>query len=376
MTLRTHNPFYHRLRASQAGFTLVEIMIGLAIGMLASLIVMQVFSVFEAQKRTTTGAADAQTNGNIALYNIGRDLQLAGWDLMPTALPSINSPLNCSTLTVNGALDTTVPNRIFPFAITDGVASAGVSASDSITIRYGDSPMGGDPLLIANMGPTPDYPTANDAGVKDSFGCVAGDRTLVISPNGAACALSSASSVVAASGVVKAYVRLVDATAAAPNANIACLGVWHEVTYRVNGNNLERQDGVGTAPVPIVAGIVNLQAQYGVSAAGLLNTDPKFNTVIQWVDASGPIWAAPSVADRFRIKAIRIAVIARNAKMDPTAITQVCNTATNTGLCAWPASTSGVAATFDLSNSEPKWAQYRYRVFQTIIPLRNVIWAK
>ena len=32
--------------------------------------------------------------------------------------------------------------------------------------------------------------------------------------------------------------------------------------------------------------------------------------------------------------------------------------------------------TIDLSPGDANWARYRYRVFETIIPLRNVIWSK
>ena len=32
------------------------------------------------------------------------------------------------------------------------------------------------------------------------------------------------------------------------------------------------------------------------------------------------------------------------------------------------------APTIDLSN-DADWARYRYRIFETIIPLRNLIWA-
>ena len=65
-----------KLNRREAGFTLVELMVGLTIGMLATVVIMQVLSVFEAQKRSTTGTADAQTNGGIALYTITRDLQM------------------------------------------------------------------------------------------------------------------------------------------------------------------------------------------------------------------------------------------------------------------------------------------------------------
>ena len=62
MELNRSHSLSHR-----SGFTLIEIMIGLVIGMLLTLVIIQVMSVFEAQTRTTSGTADAQTNGGIAL---------------------------------------------------------------------------------------------------------------------------------------------------------------------------------------------------------------------------------------------------------------------------------------------------------------------
>jgi len=375
MASRTQTKFQRHLPSSQAGFTLVEIMVGLAIGMLATLIVMQVFTVFEAQKRTTTGAGDAQTNGNIALYTIARDLKQAGFALMPTSLPTINSPLKCAALIVDGVADASVPNRVFPIAITNG------AASDTIRIRYGDSDTGGNPLTIVKMGPSVNLPTANDAETGDSYGCTKGSRTLVLSQDGLSCSLSTASDVTAASGVIPGYVTLTDASVAAGGANVSCLGNWSEITYAVNNGNLERNGD------PVLEGIVNLQAQYGISAAGKVKTNPDFNTVVAWVDpdaVSG--FDAPSVANRIRIKAVRIAVIARNARKetkDPA--TGLCNTTVSctalndpaaTGLCAWAGSASSPAPAVDLSASDPDWACYRYRVFETVIPLRNVIWSK
>lgn len=324
----------------QAGFSLVEILVGLAIGMFATLVIMQVMSVFEVQRRTTSGSADAQTNGSIALYTIGRELQLAGYPL----IPATNSPLECTALTINGVADATTPNRLSPVAITNGV-------SDTIVLRYGNSPMGGVPVQIGGV-------AGGVVTVDSGFGCSVNDITLVI--NGAACAMSSATSAAATT------VTLADATAAAANASsLACLGTWNEVTYAVNNGNLQR------AGVDSVAGIVNLQAQYGISTAA------NSNQVTLWVDASGGTWAAPTVANRNRIKAVRIAVVARNAKMEPENVTTACSSTTAaapTGLCAWEGSGASPAPTIDLS-ADPNWRRYRYRVFETILPLRNVIWA-
>jgi type IV pilus assembly protein PilW len=359
----------------QAGFTLVEIMVGLAIGMLATLVIVQVMSVFEAQKSTTTGTADAQTNGGIALYTIGRELQMAGYPLLPVA----NSPLECTTLTIGGAAGNI--NGLSPVTITDGVAVAGVSASDTITLRYGNSLMGGVPtqttaLPIASAAsPAP----ARDVTVASNLGCKVNDIILITS--GTACTMSNVVAVPGTTTVTfvdpmptpSAAATTITATATTVGANLACLGTWNTVAYAVNNGNLQR------AGVDSVSDIVNIQAQYGIAATGLPNTDPNFNQVTQWVDASGGTWAAPTVIDRNRIKAVRIAVVARNPKMEPAAVTAACSSTTAaapTGLCAWAGSVASPAPTIDLSAGDPNWARYRYRVFETIIPLRNVIWSK
>jgi type IV pilus assembly protein PilW len=171
--------------SSQGGFTLMELMVGLAIGMLATVVIVQVMSVFEAQKRTTTGTADAQVNGGIALFNLAREAQMAGYTLMPVA----NAAIECTTLTIDGTADASVPNRLSPLAIVEGVASAGVSASDAITIRYGNSASGGVPTPINSVG----NPSANDLTVSTNVGCQVGDRTLII--NGSACLMSRVTAV-------------------------------------------------------------------------------------------------------------------------------------------------------------------------------------
>lgn len=358
------NPNSRYSSSYQAGFSLVELMVGMTIGLLATIVIMQVISVFEAQKRTTTGTADAQTNGGIALYNIERELQMAGYPLLPVA----NSPLECTTLTVNGVADATIPNRLSPLAITDGGAAAG--ASDTITLRYGNSAMGGIPTQITAI-------VGNVATVGSNLGCQVGDITLIT--NGTTCAISSAAAVAAPPTVT---VTLADTSAAVVGANLSCMGTWNEITYAVNNGNLERTLAPNPA-VPSVAGIVNIQAQYGISAAA------NSNQIIQWVDASGATWAAPTVANRNRIKSIRIAVVARNAKMEPTVVTTACSSTTlanPTGLCAWDATSAlpaplvapfvaSPAPAINLTN-DPNWARYRYRVFETIIPLRNMVWSR
>jgi type IV pilus assembly protein PilW len=350
-----------RSSRSQAGFSLIELMVGLAIGLLAVIVIIQVMSVFDAQRRTTTGSADAQTNGGIALYSIAREVQMGGYPLLPVT----DSPLECTTVTFGG----TGISSITPVAITNGVAASGINASDSITIRYGTSEMGGTLSQINSL-------VGSDATVVSNLGCQVNDITVIVS--GATCAISKATALPTVAGTPPVYkVTLANTTAATSGANLACLGTWNEVTYTVNQatGNLDRTamvNGVSTT-TPSVVGVVNIQAQYGIS------TTASSNQITAWVDPSGATWAAPTVADRNRIKAIRVAVVARNAKQEPTVVSAACSsttTAAPTGVCAWAGTVASPAPTIDLSVADANWAKYRYRVYETIIPLRNVIWSK
>jgi type IV pilus assembly protein PilW len=369
-------------RFHQAGFTLMELMVGMTIGMIATIIIVQVMSVFEAQKRTTTGTADAQTNGGIALYSIGREMAMAGFPLYP----GVDTPLSCTTTTSSVAGLTA---DLTPVAITEVAAVAGVSpAYDKITIRYG-SPLG---TGVGTAGSTTGVPSTMGASggagahggtnwaVLSSLGCQVGDITVI--NTGTTCAISKVLGVPSA-----ASVELADTTGAASGASLACVGAWNEITYEVDATtgNLKRTakvngltdgtivNGVTTGAFQSVVGIVNIQAQYGISSAG------NVNQVSSWVPASGGTWATvagvtPTVANRNRIKALRVAVVARNAKLEQSIVTTAqpvpwTNTVTFDG-AVW------AGPTIDLSPGVTKWNYYRYRVFETTIPLRNVIWSK
>jgi type IV pilus assembly protein PilW len=346
-----------RGRAAAGGFSLMELMIGLTIGMIAMITIIQVMSFFEAQRKTTSGSADAQTNGGIALYSIARDLQMAGYPLMATT----ESPLECTAVTSNVA---GVTATLSPVVVTNGTAGAN-PASDSITIRFGTTLTGGAPTQISILG-------GNDATVGSNIGCQVNDLTLIKS--GTNCAISRVTGVSGTTTVTLQNTALANT----PGVNLSCMGAWNEITYAVNAatGNLERTavaNGVSGGAQPLIAGIINLQAQYGISASA------NSNQITQWVDASGGTWAAPTVANRNRIKAIRIAVVARNTRLEPDVVSALCtsiDTAAPGGVCAWEGSVASPAPTVDLSPGNADWARYRYRVFETIIPLRNVIWSK
>ena len=363
----------NRSHRQQAGISLVEIMVAMVIGLIATLVVMQVFSVFEGQKRTTSGNADAQTNGTVALFAVTRDIQRAGFGLFPSG----DSGYDCTNSPqINGI-------GIAPIEIVDGGAAAG--ASDTIRIHFGDSQFGAPMAKItsapANMTITNAANTdvtGSTVTVPNNMSCQANDIALLT--NGPTCMLRQVTDTSSKVAGLADFTRIVlnDTTDVSSGTTISCLGAWRQVAYSVD--TAARDLLIDTTPLnddgtPVVSGIVNMQAQYGVAATA------DSNLISQWVNATGT-WdsAAISVADRNRIKAIRIAIVARNELLERDAVpgNAACSSLTApapTGLCAWEGTAASPAPAIDLSN-DANWANHRYRVFETIIPLRNVIWAK
>ncbi len=360
----------------QKGFTLVEIMVGLIIGLLVTLVVVNVFRVFEAQKRTTTGNSDAQTNGAIALFNIQRDAQIAGFALpvYTTEFSPFNCPINT---TINHDNNATTPEiGLSPIVITD---ANGPNASDTIAIRYGNSMKGG--ISVEMLAGT----STNIAQVDTNIGCGFNDTALIVrQTTPQSCSMTRVGPSpggLTAAGVTPVRITLTSTTNVVTGSALACLGVWNEVQYAVTANQLTRTGditaGVPSAvAVPIVADIVNIQAQYGISATA------NSNQVTQWVNATGAFAntaTTPTLADRNRIKAIRVAVVARNGLLEAANVTDTCsgiNVARPTGLCTWDGVEAGSAApVIDLS-ADANWRRYRYRVYESVIPIRNIIWSR
>lgn len=358
----------------QSGFSLVELMVGVVIGLLAMLVIVNVFSIFEGQKRTTTGNSDAQTNGAIALFNLQRDAQSAGFGL--PVFGSEISPFNCPINTVidhdNNAGTPAI--GLSPIVITDG---AGANGSDTISIRNGDSMRGG---ITVDMEPGS---STNVVRVDNQIGCAINDVALAIAQPTPGGPLTCGMSRVTALPNTPLRVTLANVLPQVASGNaLSCLGIWNEYQYTVNANNQLTRSGTVTAgvpdaaAVPIVTEVVNMQAQYGVSAT------PNSNQVTQWVDATGA-WAAtattPAMADRNRIKAVRIAVVTRNNLLERSNVTAVCsslNAANPTGLCAWDGAAAGSAAPAIDLTADANWQRYRYRVYDSIIPIKNIIWSR
>jgi type IV pilus assembly protein PilW len=80
-----------RARRYAAGMSMVELMVAMAIALIGTIIIFQVFEVSEGIRRTTTSGGDAQQNGVIGLYVVENDLRNAGMGFNDTSYAGCNA---------------------------------------------------------------------------------------------------------------------------------------------------------------------------------------------------------------------------------------------------------------------------------------------
>lgn len=364
---------------SEKGFTLIELMVGLAIGMLGTLIVAQAFTSNEARKRSTTSTADAQANGAIALYMLERDAKAAGWGMAAgdnSYAGCTNIHAYCDQSAECGGVEGPLTDVNFaPMLIKDGG-----TGPDTLSIQYFSDPNLSSSLPTGSTNlrrPMPQQSAELDVG--NPAACSQGDLAVVT--HGSNCTLmkitevqQQASRLQHNSGEHGEYNPAGDfyTTHNWPKydagATVTCFkpandGPIFRKAYFVNtaSRELQRYDNSQSPVVTnelVMPEVVDLQAEYGVAL-------PKAQVIDSWVSAADPAWVNPGPTDWRRIKAIRVALVTRASQYERPEAGAGCS-ATKSLASSW--------GTINTENYPSDWGCYRYRVFETVIPLRNVIW--
>src|SRR5258706_1689635 len=166
-----------RLRSQAQGFSLIEILVAVAIGLIGCVIIFQVFAVSENNKRATTGGADAQVAGALALFTLERDIKMAGFGVNERVALGCNMLGYTSTRTPTNYNLSLVPVQIH--------AGATAAASDIISVMSGN-PLDFAPgygLTTASMAPGGNFRMENRGGMHKY------DFLLVEQPSQANCSL-------------------------------------------------------------------------------------------------------------------------------------------------------------------------------------------
>jgi type IV pilus assembly protein PilW len=364
---------FSRRSRSMAGFSLVEVMVGMVIALIGIVMMFQVMENAENRKRTTAAGGDAQISGSIAMYNLERDLRLGGYGF------GGSTSMGCTV----SAYDTARAPQAFtfqmvPVQIVDGASGA----PDQVISLYGGSQL----VPVSQNYDTSSASSKRMASTSSRGGLLRGDVAFIVS--GTTCGMveitdntnTDQRTINHASG---AYTDSQNAAATARFNNPTGFTAAAGQIYNLGNHTLPRRniwqisnnrmltvtDSLhSTAAADIGEGIVNLQAEYGIDCGA---TPPN--------PCPGPYGARDYVVDRWqaaaptdwtRVIAVRVGLLARSQQYEKTNVT--------TAAPAWAGGNftmTNVDGTADNSPDNPNdWRHYRYRVYETTIPLRNLIW--
>lgn len=359
----------HR-RAGQRGVSLVELMVGVVLGLVVTLVVAQVMSFAEQQKRVTTGGSDAQVNGALALYTLQRELQMAGY-----GLTADRDALGCAIKARFGNGGTSFSWSLAPVIITDGSNGA----PDQIDILSASRPFS-VPLLV-----TTDHAKTGDRFiVRSSIGAAAGDMMIAV-PQGhdpvtnwctafTVSSLAGTNQLVHASGTGGPWNQdggssIMPATGYPAGSSLVNAGQLINRSFGISAAQALRQrtlnpSTAATDEQELFPQIVNLQAMYGKDTDG--------DGVVDSYDNTTPT----TNAGWRQVLAVRLALVARSASYDKNEVT--------TAAPLWDVGTSASVAGASACGSSrcltlkvdglADWKHYRYTVFDVVAPLRNVVW--
>lgn len=324
-------------------------MVGIVIGMIAVLVIYQVFAAAEGIRRNTTSVGDAQQNGLLSSFMLNIELANAS-NGMAYAMKELGTcPATASAAT---------SFRPIPVLITDGGAD---DVSDAFVIGYSQAQRVVTPVpFLAPAAAGADYDVQSPLGFKT------GDLVLAISMAGN-CAISRVTGVTAPDVNGKVTVSHTGAPVAfTGDAELLNMGPKNgnqRVRYDVSSGVLRSTplwDDKGApldppVPNPIASNVVVLKIVYGIdNGAGGVTWTPATGA---WSDAN--VLAANN-STLSKIRAVRIGIVVRGEQWDKSA-----------GDYTWSLFDGAVQRTGTIGAAG---GNYRYRVYETTVPLRNPIW--
>lgn len=354
------------------GFSLIEIMVGLAIGLASMLAIYQLYATSEGRRRTIVSISEAQTAGSMALFAIERDIRSAG-----LGFASIDARyLNCSVKAYNSGRSTAAFDfPLLPVRIADGRiwVLTGSSSNMFAGARYVGSSGGEFKMERSNAGFQ-----AGDVilGTSDSFtdNCLLMEVTAGADPTSATAAANKnkvhrktgsyqdfyQGQEVDATRNDGAHISLLDSSKSSLGEGMLyslgpepTLTVW-SVDEQKQLTRYNHLDETETDKVAVAHDILQLQAEYGYDA----NVNGAIDEEAEWTAS-----LSPDATRWEQILAVRIAVLMRIPHYEKDKVT---NSAPR-----WANGTKQ----FSMGDGD-EWMHYRYRVYESIVPLRNMLWGQ
>lgn len=394
------NPMSPLHRSPSRGFTLIELMVALAVASLISLAVMGTLGVAASSRRNTHAANDINQSGAYAITVLDRLVRSAGAGFAQTGSYALGCALQVSKSSAQilplpsatnlpAPFDTLGTNlggvfRLAPVVIAAGATSPNESgsSSDALIVMSGQSGQAESALNFTALGSTTSLPLKSALGLGQGSLLLMGDRQ----PG--------------ASGVKPCMLTQVSSSWTAGSLPIALNGTYYAATINTytltdysldafalnlgntSDNNPPRFQvlGVGNAGTlyaydllktdstplqPLASGLFELHALYGVDSNGDGLADTWVSpTTTGYTAATLLDGSAASAIKLGRIKALRVGLILRTNISTTDASPAAASVALFSDL--------GTSLTFTRSLTTAERA-YRYRTAEATIPLRNTM---
>ena len=368
---------------------MIELLIGIFVGLLTTMAITQVLSVSEVRRRSAVAGGEAQVGGALALDVLQRDLAQSGYGLFVnpevlnckvsgTPTNGIANPLTMAPVFISNSGDAVDSSRLIVFSSS----KTGASLPISVTANYGDTApysfvVAGNWGVAVNdiMVAVPESRNNKDAG--DDTGVTAGECVSFTVDD-----VSGSSTLISSSAALSKTFNTGTHDGKVTYPYLVNLGSFLRYrTYGINlsgtsPNVLQMRESTG-AITDLATDVVNFQALY-VKSGSYDQTTPTTNAL--WRTVVG----------------VRLAVVVRSthyeySKTDAgvevfvTAVQPQWNmgggvavSTSSSGLSTASSCSDGSSGTClnikvgDTSNNE--WKRYRYKVFDTQTPLRNMLW--
>lgn len=327
----------------QKGFSLIELMVGLTIGLFGMLIVTQVLIVSNSYRLTTVAAGEAQSIGNLGLYTIEREVRQGGFGLVS------QNVLNCTMNGYDNDRGASFTGTLMPVNISDTASPDGVSDTLEVAYATGNSRM--SRVLLSQTYAGGD----NDLVLQNRFGFTVGSLFL-LAEVGKTCTLGQITALptVDPSNITHASTARFNKSGGIGVSYSANVGELYDLgsgfafnAYSVNANHELVQDSLLTGQTLVIAdNVLAFKAEYGSDT----NNDGTVDTWNRTPPADATAWQS--------VTNIRMGVAVKSPKRERAVVSG--------DVTLWPGGPVIPVAGED--------RYYRYRVYSSIVPLRNIIW--
>jgi len=364
-----------------AGFSMIELLVGIAISMIGLLVMYKTVTLWDSRTRATIAGGDTQVAGTLAAFEIERDIKLAGMGFGKASA----ADLGCTVTGTDGATATPLSFALMPVQIVDNDATG---RPDELRVLYGNSP----------FFPTRAQFTLSTASTKkmaNRNGFKPGDLAVVTdnaggAPGSSNCALVQITDDTVADNLTlkheaASYANYYasaasDARYNSPPAAVAfTVGNMYSLgpdprrnVWTVVGDSLRSVDTLHGATADYAEGVVDMKVYYGYDYNG-----DKQITDNEWTKTP------PANADWRNLLAVRVSLLLRSRNFEKpgagsdaqiyAAPNPQYHAASNLVASSVMSNVDGTLDT-NVVGSPNNWRYYRYRVYEKVIPLRNMLW--